>query len=515
MQQQRGRRRPLGFASAILSLLVLAACDGSQDLYGGDPPGQPGLHVVSGSGVTDTIDVDLPQQLIAEVRDMDGRPLPNIVVRFETQPPDDTLQRNAITVFTCKPTGAPECRDYLTTTRVDTTDAEGRVQALIRLGSINGRAVIRIYAPTVGRPDSAVYQVLPGRAVAVSAPAIDTTLSIGTVATLRGRVVDRRGNPRTEVPTTAAGTGTAFTLDGADTVTPRELGIQWLYFRQGAFADSTRVRVLPSGRIVGAVDIGSIRLINLDGTQERVVANNFDSFTGLFPNFDATRQRVTLHAAFNGPGYPNTITVIDTNGAPRRDIDPTAGFEGVIATRQIADATVLVVGTRNNQVALWRVDGSNNITRVTLLPGRLVANADISHDGSRVTYASFDDPTQRLVVRVIAVATEVVTTVDSTGATPRWSLQDDKIALVSSGPSSTGTGTLVVVNADGTNRRVISTAIHDPGVAWSPDGQYLIGRLTTGGSLQLYRISDGRSVPLLRQWTGPTPQSNYRQPDWR
>jgi hypothetical protein len=72
---------------------------------------------------------------------------------------------------------------------------------------------------------------------------------------------------------------------------------------------------------------------------------------------------------------------------------------------------------------------------------------------------------------------------------------------------------LVVSNADGGGRRATGTASFSPGIAWSPDGTYIIGRSSESG-LRLVRVSDGANV-LLRFSSATGCCHDYFQPDWR
>ncbi|MEO7999039.1 MAG: hypothetical protein ABI852_16420 [Gemmatimonadaceae bacterium] len=503
---------------AIGILAALAACSEKTPGEPGEVAGTPGLRVISGGGQSDTIDAVFAQPLVVEVRDDNGFLAKNVVVRLEVQQTPDPV-RIGNSLLLCGSTAPTACSGFAYPAVATTTDSTGRVQMKVAGSNISGRAVVLVYAPTIGKPDSAVFQVRPGNLARIRASAVDTALTIGTPATLRGALTDRYGNLRTELPTLSAGTGTAFTVDATTGVlTPRELGAQYLFVRQGTLVDSTRVRVLPAGRIVVWAGDGSIRLTNLDGTRVRVLAQNMNSSISVFPNFDATRQRVTWQSGFNSLPFPvNTITIVDTIGTPRRDIDPnTSGFTQILSTRQMADGTLLVFGVRNGQTGLYGVSTTDVITLIRLVPATLLATgvADISHDGTRVALVGFDRNTQTIAMHVMVAATGNVTALDSAAGSPRWSAQDDRIAYLSGPVNGAGLRTTVaIIDANGQNKRTIATRVFDQGIAWSPDGIYLLARYTdseSGGTLNVYRISDGAMLPLVLP-NVPSP----RQPDWR
>src|SRR6185437_12151559 len=169
---------------ACLALLLLA-CGGGGSGDGPTAPGHtdparnaPGVHAVLGAGVTDTIDAQPLQALVVEVRGPDGQLATGAVVRFEAQPPADTTRKNEPAVSVCALT-APTCGQSVSQFTSDTTDAQGRAKATVRLGHVAGRAVVHLTVPEFGMEDSATFTVLPGVAARVRALAADTALAIG------------------------------------------------------------------------------------------------------------------------------------------------------------------------------------------------------------------------------------------------------------------------------------------------------------------------------------------------
>jgi hypothetical protein len=506
-------------------VLLLAACGSDGPI--GPGRGQPGLHVVLGAGITDTVDAQPVQALVVEVRSPSGELVHGTVVRFESRPSADTTRRFEFTVNVCALITPPTCRS---TFSIDTTDANGRAKAVIRLGSVAGRAVVRLTVPEYGLEDSASFTVTPGAAARVRAITADTALDIGATATLTGRVVDRYNNTRSEVPTMTAGAGSAISVDAATRiVTARDMGTQWLFARLASFVDSTSVRVVPVGRlVVWSSDSRVVRLVNLNGYAPLTIISPISSDLGAFPRFDPTRQRITLHAGTQpgGSGPANDVIVVDTTGAPRRDIGPTVGFSTVIATRQIADGTVLVVGQRvadqsHPDFSLWRIAADNTITFLVTLPqlGLTYGGADISHDGTRVAYLA-PGQLSGLELRVLNVSSGAITVLEPDARSPRWSAQDDRVAYLArvSGIFSDFDGVAVIINANGTGRHVLGSAVFSPGLAWSPDGAYVVGRASespAGHALRLLRVSDGAEVILRFRTAAGGGTEDYFQPDWR
>ena len=483
-----------------------------------------------GADVTDTIDAQPLQALVVEVRGLEGKLASGAIVRFEAQPPADTSRRYEPAIYVCALT-APTCGlggGYgYTAFTVDTADAKGQAKAIVRLGRVAGRAVVRLSVPELGLVDSATFTVTPGAPAKVLALAADTALDVGATAKLSGRVVDRYGNLRPEVPTLSAGAGTAVTVDGATgIVTGRDMGTQWVFARYAALADSTSVRVVPTGRLV-VWDAWQqvVRLVNLNGSDVSTIVSQVHSDLGVFPRFDATRRHVTLHTGdVSHGGQPSTVVVVDTTGVSRRDIGPASGFTTIVAVRQLADGTLLVVGRRDVDASstvngLWLVDAGNTVTLLAALPGMALSygGADVSHDGTRVAYLA-DGPSLTFELRVLTVSSGAITVLEPNARSPRWSSQGDRVAyLVPSGVfSGDNHGVAVVTNADGTGRRDLGSAEFSPGLAWSPDGKYLVGRSSRYfyPYLRLLRVSDGASVEL-RFISPERHYEDYYQPDWR
>ncbi len=473
---------------------------------------------MAGANVTDTVDAPLVQALVVEVRRQDGTLATGVTVRFEPQPPLGDA------IYVCALTGL--CGPFVAGVTTDVTDSRGRAKTIVKMGHIAGPAVVRVAVPELGLVDSAAFTVLPGAPAHVRPQVADTTLDIGATTTLRGRVVDRYNNTRVEVSTNTVGPGSAVTLDAATgIVTARAMGTQYVLTHYNSFVDSTNVRVAPAGRLVVWSAIASaIRLVSLNGTAARTIVSAIGSTLGAFPHFDPTRQRITLHtAAPGGDGPPNHVIVVDTTGSPRRDIGLPNELDGISTTRQLADGTVLVIARRDADPShpgycLWSVGIDNTITFVAevIRFGGAYAGADISHDGTRIAYISDEFAISQL--RVLNVATGADAVLDSPARSPRWSPQDDRIAYLvpTEVRFSELDGVVFVINSDGTGRRTLGNAIFSPGLAWSPDGNYLIGRssVSPSGFLRLLRVSDGADL-ILRFPNAQGGLDDYYQPDWR
>lgn len=508
----RRSSRQLAIVLVVASALLLAC-------HGGDNPILPpfsGIRAVAGAGTTDTVNAVQKQALVVEVRDADGKVVQGAVVRFEAQPPSDTLRRNEPAIYVCS-LSAPSCGGYYGSQFfTDTTDSEGRAKTIIRLGQVAGRAVVKLGVPELGLEDSATFTVTAGAPARVYFATSDTSLNIGQTATLAANVTDRYFNPRPELPTMSLGSGSAVTLDaGKGIVTAQDMGTQWVIARYGDMADSTSVRVIPPGRlVVWAAGAHELRLVNTDESGgSRLLLGSVGSDFGAFPHFDPSNRYVTsIRGSYGYGGSPNTIVVVDTATLAIREVGPALGFDVIVTARQRADGTLLAVGKRSTSTTygLWSIASDNTVTLLADLPALqpVYDGADISQDGTKLAYLV----TGSSEIRTLDVATGTTTTVTTAGRSPRWSPNGDRLAYLV--PVGYLDGRLRIHNADGSEK--IIDYLYSPGLAWSSDGAYVIGRSSESGfaGIRLVRVSDGAFV-MLRYPSGYGWYEDYYQPDWR
>jgi hypothetical protein len=104
---------------------------------------------------------------------------------------------------------------------------------------------------------------------------------------------------------------------------------------------------------------------------------------------------------------------------------------------------------------------------------------------------------------------------DVNANSPRWYAQDDRIVYLNT-PNGyyNSDGTATVINANGSGRKVLNNFIFSPGMSWSPDGVYVVGRATDYSGFRVVRVSDGAAVSLKFPTVGSCCH-DYYQPDWR
>ena len=503
--------------ASVVALIVLVAGCGEGPT---GPADKPGVRVVAGAGITDTVDAQLAQSLVVEVRGADGALVSGVVVEFQPQPVGGATDPSSEPSMSVCHVSLVDCDNLFGALVTDTTDASGRASATVRMGHVAGRGVVRVIAADLGYTDSATFTITPGAAASLISVGADPSVDIGGTATIGARVLDRYGNVRPEAPTLSAGPGSAITLNATTgVVTGRDMGTQWVFIRYQSLLDSARVRVVPAGRLVVWSPFGQVvRMVNINGTNDRTILSDVSSNFGAFPQFDPTRRHITVHTATTDyNSWSNDLIVVDTTGASRRDI----GFSAIMATRYLADGTVLVVASPDIEAssqtfALWRVATDNTVTFVVALPelAPTYGGADISHDGTRVAYVTgYGLPGE---LRVLQVSNASTTALDGEAGSPRWSAQDDRLAyLTPPSASAPYTSILTVINADGSGRRVLASEEFNLGVAWSPDGIYVIGQTSDAQDLRVIRVSDGSAVSLRFPESASGCCNDYRQPDWR
>lgn len=486
------------------------------------------------------------QALVVEVRGPSGTLLKGTTVRFNAQPvPDSVRQGYATSLFVCA-LAVPICGPadassgsygVITTASADTTDANGRAKATVRLGTIAGPTYVIVTVPEYGMKDSVPYTVLPGAAHNVSFTSRNVAVMVGARIALKASVVDAYGNARADAVTYTLNAPTAIaTFDAASaTVTGVGIGTGSAVAQVDGAMDTATVHVVPPGRLVLA-DLTSlaVRSMNTDGSAFQTLATDITSSFGVFPRFSPNGSVVVFQAALDASGgTPQRIIVTDSAGGHRREIGLPSGLTLMMQPVPLATGAVLFVGREGPQpagfgisspTAVYSVAPDNTVTNLALMPNAspVFDGAAISADGSRVAYVlanpnGYGEPAG---LRVLTVATGQTTLIDPTGVAPSWSAAGDRLAFLVPPFIGNNGGTLAIVNADGSGRTAFTAAgTFLPGLAWSPNRDYVLGRIDSGGPLRAVRLADGVTVDV------PLPSSNpraypgsvgdYYQPDWR
>ena len=158
---------------------------------------------------------------------------------------------------------------------------------------------------------------------------------------------------------------------------------------------------------------------------------------------------------------------------------------------------------------IWRV-GSNSLDAAPVLNQAPAwdYNASPSPDGSTLSYASAAGFDYTATIKLLNVTTGAVTSTGVTGDSPRWAPQGQSIAFLTGGTPYSGSGTLNVMQADGSNAHVIGPAgnLYGFGFDWSPDGQWLVAVNAITGHVEVINVTSGIALPLAftNQVSSPT-----------
>jgi hypothetical protein len=453
---------------AVVACLAASCRDGSTE----PPPEFVGMRVVAGGSGTDTIGTRFAQALVVELRDGNGEPVPDHVLRFETVPVDPAEQFGGYTAYV-SPVDRNDQRIFM----ADTTDAQGRARALVTLGLKAGPAIVVITDPDVGASDTATFTVQPGHAVRVRTAPRDTVIYVGKTATLRSSVVDRAGNPRSD-PVTYSVIGSAVTVSG-ETVSAASLGFARVVTSAGTISDTTNVAVPPEGTLAAFSNAG-LAAFNTDGSGFQVLAPSA-AFRGRTLSWSPAGTEVAFDEEFGS----ERIQIASLAGGVRF---VTPAGSGTLYPRFSRDGQ-WVYYTRLSRLQRVHPDGTGEEPVPIVTPGIDAAPA-FSPDGSRaVIVRLFGNQ-----LLMLDLATGATTDLGTIGHTPAWSPSGNLIAFV-----STGDGNAIrVMNPDGTGIRTVASvnAPYSLGIDWTSDGQWIVARSGGRNRVELINATSGEVIPL-------------------
>jgi Tol biopolymer transport system component len=507
-----GALRPARQAAALRRLALawvvasgLAAC--SEGGTPPEPPGTPGLRVVSGGGASDTIGATLTQALVVELRDASGYIRAGAEVVFRVVPsagiptPDD-------------PRVAKLSSSQFTGIVAETSDAQGRSAVLVQFGRSAGPAEIAITAPSLGMQTSATFTVRPGAAARVVVAPADSAAVVGGGYELRGVVHDRAGNARPDPIVYTAGNA-AVSVSGA-TLRGERVGRGRVVATAGGIADTAWVSVVPAGVLAAyefpvffnsnGPDIrqpGRIVTLNTDGSAYRVVLDEQPAriptsyARGMQPSWspDGTELSFLLEGRV-------MVTSLAGLARPLYAEAPPAHDEFAPQFSPAGEWIYFSRGFLGSQHTVWRVrrDGTGLVQVSPPEDWGIEVMGSPDPTGNRVVFQTnraTNSPVD-FTIRILDIDTGEVAALDVPGSSPRWSPRGDWIAFLGRD------GRLRRVRPDGTGMRTIGSGIGaHPTFAWSPDGDWLVisgnqARPDTafGVGLFLVEVESGEVLPL-------------------
>ena len=469
------RRRSI--VPALLCAVVLSGCKDN----GVTEPGDPSLTIEAGATATDTIQATLVQSLVVRVRDGRGRPAAGQIVRFE---PLVIIHRSGLTSASVHMSLAA-ANDFTSTSRVVTTDADGRASVMVRLGTTAGIGGIEVSVPQFGIADTATHVITPGAGVRVVAEPGDTVVYIGGTLTLRAAVTDRFANWRAD-PVSLTRLAGGVSLQG-QTLSAQTGGVAKIVATAGTMSDTSVVAVVPPGTLAVGNRLIGVATVNLDGSGYRVVTPTGAQYVRWAP--DGTS--ITFD---NGYSLPAKVVTMEGVVRPVRPSSENSGAEMYpIYSPDGAWIYLTVFGAPEYAYRLWRAraDGSEAARLVSSSPEEDML-ASPSPDGTRLVYVRRIGESND-TLRILDLASGAVTRIGVPGHAPAWSPLGDLIAYV----DLKAGGVLSVVRPDGTGRRPVSAdGNYEMAVSWSPDGAWLVAHNYTTHKVHLVEVATGATIPL-------------------
>jgi hypothetical protein len=465
----------------ITFAVALAAChDGPTG-----PAARSALSFSGVAGATDTIGASLTEALVVEVHDSTGAiAAAGTVVLLDAVPAPEFRGSEVLVEPLTSATSYGEFGSSL-------TDGTGTARVHVKLGTIAGTARLLVTVPALGLQDTVRFTVTPGNAAGARVLPADTTVYPGTSFTLRGTIVDRKGNPRPD-PVIWSDSGSGITVTGAGVVTATAIG-RYRVKVGSVPTDSGWVSVVPRGRLAAAGFWPDAKLVSLDvdGSHQITLATLTDGGVGIHPVWIPGTNTIVYATVVDGT---RTLYTVDADGGVPRPFFATrpATMTAQAEPTPSADGKWLFFVAFDTRCSardycVWRarIDGSSPELLVAT-PSQYVAP---SPDGSKVAYVGGG------AIKVLDIATGTTSTWSVTGTALAWSPDGSQIAYVS--PSSTAT----VAAPDGSGARALLAV--NPGMisSWSPDGKWLV--MQRAGST-LVDAATGAALPLSYTTLGST-----------
>lgn len=476
-------------ATAVAMTVGLASCAGEP---GVGPDGQslstPGVHVLAGAGISDTVEAIRSQALVVRVVGANGKPMPNLLLRFTTTSVSDSSPfpnwRATMFVSRLSATGWG-------TFVADSTNAKGEAAVLVRMGIAAGTGLVIINAPVTGYVDTVEYTVRPGAASRLTVAPRDTSLYVGGQVPVSVKVVDRHGNPLPQTLPVLTPSNDRAVVNG-HVASGAKIGRSSVMVTLGSLRDSVLLTVVPRGSVAaytqmqGSGDALAIFTFDLDGTRFRKLTPSaiWVGYFGDMPlAWSVDGQSIFFHD--NKGDHTKMLWVVDAaSGASRRLLDANQRLADERYPTRSADGQWIYFNGPEygvSQIYRARVDGSS---RELVSPAGVTQSyPHPSPDGSLVVYSAGGR------IEVMGVVNKSLTRLGVAGQVARWSPVGDVIAIRGDDPG------FFIVAPDGSAARHIAAqtrfgAFFD----WSLDGKYLVA--TVNGTVTLVDVATGEQLPI-------------------
>jgi len=473
MATVKTRRRTPRFLAIVVGVLASATCDNPVA-----PTGPPGIMIVAGADVADSIDSRPAQALLVEVHTISGTPARRAVVRFSGLPtvggpnPQTSVRVGRIDEQPIQPLA------------VDTTDGSGRASVVVALGAVAGPGGVEVTVPELGFADTAKYTINPGNGVSVVSEPADTVVYQSRSFPLRASVHDRYGNSRPD-PVTFQADSASASVSAAGTVTSEALGRARVRISDAAgHADTTWVSVIPQGTIAATSPTGIV-IVDLDGSNRRNVPG---VAAAAWVDWNPAGDTLVF-ASGDGESW---LYVTNTTGPPRRLITDSTGLLSEYRPQYSRDGQWIYFSGHSytRYQAVWRVRPNGSSPEfIGPVSGDNDGEVAPSSDGARAAYVTNSCCYPDLGLFLMHVTTGVADSLAPGAFSPRWSPGDSLIGFIFRG--------VFVVRPDGQGVRQITPlgANYYQGLDWSPTGEWMIAR-GPSGYLELIRVADRLAITL-------------------
>lgn len=467
----------------------------------GDPAaiiGPPGLTIIAGAGVTDTIEAQPTQALIVEVRTPSGAPARGAVVRFASGP-IDIFGATSMTV-------GPIDGEPLRKSEEDTVGADARAAVRVAMGTRAGPGDIQITVAELGLHETASFTIIPGNAVRVVSEPADTAISVSRGFTLRASVRDRYGNARSDAITLASDSAAAA-ASPTGAVSGVAAGRARVRASDAAgHGDTSWVSVVPHGTIAGRSGPGIV-IVDIDGSNYRIVPGS-DTAEVTWLDWNAQGDTLvfsSLNFASSPPG--SRLFVSDLVAQPEPLLTDSIALFSEYDPQYSGDGQWVYFGGNDDTVSqeIWRAR-SNGSSLARVGPAHGYGGSDgepaPSSDGQHVAFVSNRCCYPNRGLFVLNVQTGVIDSLAASARRPRWSPGDSLIGFMIDG------GGIWTIRPDGSGLREVTPSglSYYEGFDWSPTGEWIVVQGPSGNA-EVIRAADGLVLPL--------PYSVGGRPAWR